>query len=87
MAYVFSFDERSGIAFSKNAGGAVVPRAGVVGVPFRGAPRLDRGERSEPGRHGGDRLRKQPSSRSGKKQPKRHPQNTALGRASASATE
>ena len=30
----------------------------------------------------GDRPRKQPSSRSGKKQPKRHPQNTALGRAS-----
>ena len=53
MAYVFSFDERSGIAFSKKAGGAVVPRAGVVGVPFRGAPRLDRGERSEPGTHGG----------------------------------
>jgi hypothetical protein len=49
----FSFDERSGIAFSKNAGGAVVPRAGVVGVPFRGAPRLDRGERSESGTDGG----------------------------------
>jgi hypothetical protein len=53
LAYVFSFDERSGIAFSKNAGGAAVPRAGVVGVPFRGAPRLDRGERSESGTRGG----------------------------------
>ena len=53
MAYVFSFDERSGIAFSKKAGGAVGPRAGVVGVPFRGAPRLDRGEFNEPGTHGG----------------------------------
>ena len=53
MAYVFSVDERSGIAFSKKPGGAVVLRAGVGGVPFRGAPRLDRGERSEPGTHGG----------------------------------